>query len=71
MNISKKNREPVFKLRKTSLSELRIACIMDRFTLDSYSPECNLCELTPEGWKDEIDSFKPDLVFIESPGRQR
>lgn len=64
--IETKARESIFNLRKTSLSELRIACIMDRFTLDSYAPECNLCELTPNGWKDEIDSFVPDLVFIES-----
>lgn len=65
-NFETKNKELVFNLRKTSLSKLRVACIMDRFTLESYAPECDLSELTPEGWKDEIDSFMPDLVFIES-----
>ena len=64
--VKSKVTEPVFNLRKTTLSELRVACIMDRFTLDSYAPECKLCELTPDGWKNEIDSFMPDLVFIES-----
>jgi len=60
-------KEPqMFKIKANCLSDIRIACIMDRFTLDSYSPECNLLELTPEGWKDEIDSFAPDLVFVES-----
>ena len=57
---------PFFRLNRTSLSELRVACIMDRFSRDSYASECELCELTPDGWKEEIDSFKPDLVFIES-----
>lgn len=53
-------------LRAKALKELRVACIMDRFTLDSYSPECNLLELTPENWKKEINEFKPELIFIES-----
>lgn len=55
-----------FPLRAELLKELRVAAVMDRFTLDSYAPECNLLELTPTGWKTEIDQFAPDLVFIES-----
>lgn len=54
------------KLHAKTLKELKVACIMDRFTLDSYKPECNLLELTPDGWKKEIDEFKPELIFIES-----
>lgn len=53
-------------LKATTLKELKMACIMDRFTLDSYQPECNLLELTPDGWKKEIDAFEPELIFIES-----
>lgn len=62
------DRKTIFsdRLMATQLKNLRMACIMDRFTLDSYSPECNLLELTPSGWKKEIDEFKPELVFIES-----
>ncbi|MCE5219849.1 MAG: glycosyltransferase [Clostridium sp.] len=55
-----------FNLDIENLKDLRVACIMDRFTLDSYSPECNLLEVTPEGWKSEIDEFKPHMLFIES-----
>lgn len=55
-----------FYLEKNSLKELKIACVMDRFTLDSYQPECCLLEVTPENWESEITSFKPDLLFIES-----
>lgn len=58
--------EGLFPLRVQQLKELRVAAVMDRFTLDSYAPECNLLELTPTGWKAEIDQFAPDLVFIES-----
>lgn len=55
-----------FPLRAAALSELRVAAVMDRFTLDSYAPECRLLEVTPEGWKEEIDGFRPDLLFVES-----
>lgn len=54
------------KLQAKCLKELRVACIMDRFTLDSYAPECNLLQLTPANWKGEIDQFRPELIFIES-----
>lgn len=54
------------QLHAGKLKDLRMACIMDRFTLDSYSPECSLIELTPAQWKEEIDSFNPELIFIES-----
>ena len=46
-----------FALKRKQLKELRVACVMDRFTLDSYAPECILKEVTPDGWKKEIASF--------------
>ena len=54
------------KLQAENLKELRMACIMDQFTLESYKPECNLLELTPNNWKKEIEEFDPELIFIES-----
>lgn len=55
-----------FSLQIDDIHDLRMACVMDRFTLDSYAPECNILELTPNGWREEIDAFVPDLIFIES-----
>lgn len=55
-----------FILKCSSLKDIKVACVMDRFTLDSFSPECNLFEVTPMDWKSEIDEFKPDMLFIES-----
>ena len=46
--------------------EIRVAAIMDRFTLDCFQPECILTELTPQGWRAEMEQAKPDLLFIES-----
>lgn len=60
------NKRLTFKTDAKTLKELKVACVMDRFTLDSYKYECKLFEVTPDNWKDEIDSFNPDLLFIES-----
>ncbi|MBE0500737.1 MAG: methyltransferase domain-containing protein, partial [Desulfuromonadales bacterium] len=53
----------------TGLVNLRVACIMDEFTFSSYAPECKLTQLTPTGWKAELESSAPELLFIESAWR--
>lgn len=51
------------------LKSLRVACIMDEFTFSSYQPECNLLQLTPTNYRDELEGFKPEMLFIESAWR--
>ena len=53
-------------LRARFLGELKVAAIMDRFTLDCFAPECRLTQLTPAGWREEMEEAQPDLLFIES-----
>ena len=70
-NVSEIEQQPVvsaniFSCAAKKLKDLKVAAVMDRFTLDSFKPECNLFEVTPEGWKKEIDGFQPDMLFIES-----
>lgn len=48
---------------------LKVAAIMDEFTYTCYAPECDLMQVTPEGFKEEIDGFLPDMLFIESVWR--
>lgn len=50
-------------------STLKVACIMDEFTYQSYLPECELHQLTPANWLAELESFKPEMLFIESAWR--
>lgn len=59
---------PPFRLRNgvESLRALRVAAIMDPFTLLCYRPECTLLELSVDGYAEEIRAFEPDLVLIES-----
>lgn len=55
-----------FCTEATSLKELRIAAIMDEFTLCCYQPECTLLEVSPEHFEQELDAFLPDMLFVES-----
>ena len=55
-----------FSLQALFLKDLKVACIADSFTYDSYAPECNLYYVSPQNWKAEIETFSPDLMFIES-----
>jgi FkbM family methyltransferase len=48
---------------------LKVACIMDEFTFESYRPECELQQLTPTEWQKELTDFQPELLFIESAWR--
>ena len=58
-----------FKRISVADQELKIACIMDDFTYQSYSPEADFYQLTPNNWKDELVEYQPDLLFIESAWR--
>lgn len=51
------------------LKTVRVAVIMDEFTWQSFAPEGNMLQLTPEGWADELRCFQPQLVFVESAWR--
>lgn len=53
----------------TALKRLKVASIMDEFTYLSYDPECNLLQLTPQNWLTELESFRPELLMIESAWR--
>lgn len=50
-------------------STLRVATIMDEFTYNCYAPECDLQQLSVNGWQDELTGFAPELLLIESAWR--
>lgn len=57
---------PQIPVSKSSASQLKMAAIMDEFTFQCYAPECHLLQLTPDAWQNEMNEFKPDLLFIET-----
>lgn len=57
------------QLQDAAGRRLRVACIMDAFTYQSFLPECELHALTPDNWKNELQNAKPDLLLVESAWR--
>ncbi len=39
---------------------------MDEFTFQCFNPECDVVRISVKNWSDEMASFHPDLLFIES-----
>ena len=66
--LSKKN-VPVLSRKFSSGQQYNVASVMDTFTCSNLSNECNLQQLTPLNWQNEIKSNKPDFLFIESAWR--
>ncbi|MBD3840082.1 MAG: methyltransferase type 12, partial [Epsilonproteobacteria bacterium] len=70
-----KPRDPDFLTLKTNqaLSKIKVAAIMDEFTYNSFKYECELIQLTPTDWKEEMEANRPDFVFVESAwqGKER
>ncbi len=59
----------VSRLADKANRQVRMACIMDDFTYGSYAPECELHQLTPENWLNELEACQPEVLFIESAWR--
>lgn len=57
---------PVTKTYCAPTFNTKIACILDEFTYECFSFECNLLQLKSMIWKTQIEEFKPDLLFVES-----
>ncbi|WP_233238552.1 glycosyltransferase [Bordetella sp. LUAb4] len=46
--------------------QLKVALVTDAFTADCLSIECRVRILTPGNYREVIEEWKPDLVFVES-----
>ena len=55
--------------RAQALRELRLAVVMDPFTLACFKPECELLELRNEGFEDALTAFMPHMLLVESAWR--
>jgi spore maturation protein CgeB len=45
---------------------LKVALITDHFTEDCLSVECRIKNVTPQNYREVFESWKPDLLFVES-----
>ncbi|MCK9794704.1 glycosyltransferase [Isoptericola sp. 4D.3] len=46
--------------------QVRAAVILDEFSASAFEPEWDQLPVTPTGWRQELDEFQPDLLFVES-----
>lgn len=53
----------------TKKEKVKVATIMDDFTYHSYKEECDLMQLSLTNYKEELENFQPNLLFIESAWR--
>ena len=57
-------------IANTHITEhLKIATILDTFSYQVFDPEALLLQLTPQNFKEELQQFQPDFLFIESAWR--
>lgn len=47
-------------------ARLKIALVADHFTTECLSMECLVRNLTPSNFREVLDSWRPDMVFVES-----
>src|SRR5699024_565269 len=48
------------------ISELKMAVIFDKFTMESFRYECELLTVHPDDWKEQLTANRPDLLMVES-----
>ena len=69
-NIAKKNYEDalrcIFNYSLPNQRSIKVATILDPFSNNSFKYEFDSITLTPDSWKEQFESKKPDLFLCES-----
>ncbi|WZB74639.1 glycosyltransferase [Achromobacter insuavis] len=52
--------------RDGEFGRLKIALVTDYFTADCLAAECRVRNVTPRNYREVIEGWKPDLLFVES-----
>jgi SAM-dependent methyltransferase len=48
------------------LANIKVAAILDEFTMECFRMEVDLTRITPDNWERQIEEAQPDLLFVES-----
>jgi spore maturation protein CgeB len=48
------------------LTDLRLAAILDTFSLSCFEPECQVITFRPDNWRQVLTASPPHLLFVES-----
>lgn len=52
--------------RSVAAKDIKVAMVVDEFTYESFRHECNAIYLSPDNWRQTLESTQPDLFFCES-----
>lgn len=52
--------------RGRSVTELKVAAVVDTFTESSLAPDCDLMVFRPDTWRASLELERPNLLFVES-----
>ncbi|RXJ01672.1 glycosyltransferase [Anaerobacillus alkaliphilus] len=52
--------------RRRQENDLKLAVILDEFSFDCFTYDCQIVSLTKSNWQNEILHFQPDFLFVES-----
>ncbi|WP_176555860.1 CgeB family protein [Virgibacillus ndiopensis] len=63
----KHSQKNVFVSKK--IKDIKMACIFDEFSMESFSNDISLITFTPDNWKKVLSVNKPDLLMVESAWR--
>eukprot|EP00130_Batrachochytrium_dendrobatidis_P008570 XP_006683445.1 hypothetical protein BATDEDRAFT_93205 [Batrachochytrium dendrobatidis JAM81] len=63
--------EPASILQSTfkKINDIKMACIFDEFSMESFSDNISLITFTPENWRTVLSQNRPDLLMVESAWR--
>lgn len=56
----------IFNFEIPNQKSIKVATIFDSFSYNSFKYEFDLISLTPDSWREQLESEKPDLFFCES-----
>ncbi|MCU7745559.1 CgeB family protein [Priestia aryabhattai] len=63
------NPKKISKNNPSTISDIKMACILDEFSMTCFGKEVNLLTFTTENWKEILIEDTPDLLFVESAWR--
>lgn len=52
-----------------SLGGLRVVAVLDEFSYATFAPECDIRQLSPQGFEPVLDEFQPHFLLVESAWR--
>lgn len=53
-------------IKEVYYENLKMAVILDEITYECFKYDCRILRISKENYKDEIEKYKPDLLFVES-----